>query len=89
MILGFSLLTVGIVTGMTWAWQEWKEIWIWEPKGAWVLVTWLVYAAYLVVRNAAGWRGVRAAWITAIGFGASIFTFLGSNFLFNWGRHIF
>ena len=53
-----------------------------------MLVTWLVYAAYLVVRNAAGWRGVRAAWITAIGFGASIFTFLGSNYLFNWGRHI-
>lgn len=88
-ILGFALLTVGIAAGMTWAWQEWKVVWIWEPKGAWVLATWLLYAAYLVVRNAAGWRGERAAWMTTVGFALSIFTFLGTNYLFVWGRHIF
>jgi cytochrome c-type biogenesis protein CcsB len=88
-ILGFSLLTIGIAAGMAWAWREWKVIWIWEPKGAWVLITWMLYAGYLVVRNGAGWQGVRAAWITAVGFVASIFTFLGTNYLFAWGRHVF
>jgi len=41
------------------------------------------------VRNAAGWRGERAAWMTTVGFALSIFTFLGTNYLFAWGRHIF
>jgi ABC-type transport system involved in cytochrome c biogenesis permease subunit len=88
-ILGFGLLSVGIAVGMTWAWQEWKVVWIWEPKGAWVAFTWLIYAAYLAVRNGAGWRGVRAAWITTVGFVASIITFLGTNYLMSWGRHVF
>jgi cytochrome c-type biogenesis protein CcsB len=88
-ILGFALLTLGIAVGMTWAWREWKVVWIWEPQGAWALITWLIYAAYLVVRNGAGWRGLRAAWITTVGFVASIFTFLGTNYLMSWGRHVF
>ncbi len=88
-IFGLALLSVGLATGVTWAWREWKVIWIWEPKGTWVMITWLVYAAYLVVRNGAGWRGVRAAWITTVGFVASLFTLLGTNYLMSWGRHVF
>jgi ABC-type transport system involved in cytochrome c biogenesis permease subunit len=88
-ILGLSLLTLSIVAGMAWAKREWGVVWIWEPKGVWVLVTWLVYAFYLVARNRAGWRGVRAAWLSAVGFVASIFTLLGTNYLLAWGRHVF
>lgn len=88
-VLGLSLLTAGIVSGMVWAWQEWKVAWLWEPKGVWAILTWLLYAAYLVARNGAGWRGVRAAWISTVAFVASIFTLLGTNYLLGWGRHVF
>ena len=88
-ISGLTLLTASIVAGMIWAKQEWDVLWIWEPKGIWALLTWAVYAFYLVARNGAGWRGVRAAWLSAIGFVASIFTLLGTNYLLGWGRHVF
>jgi len=88
-ISGLTLLTASIVAGMVWAKQEWNVVWIWEPKGVWALLTWVVYVFYLVARNSAGWRGVRAAWVSAIGFVASIFTLLGTNYLLGWGRHVF
>jgi cytochrome c-type biogenesis protein CcsB len=88
-ISGLTLLTASILAGMVWAKQEWDVFWIWEPKGVWALLTWVVYAFYLVARNSAGWRGVRAAWISALGFVATIFTLLGTNYLLGWGRHVF
>jgi cytochrome c-type biogenesis protein CcsB len=88
-ISGLTLLTASIVAGMVWAKQEWGVLWIWEPKGVWALLTWVVYAFYLVARNSAGWRGVRAAWVSALGFVATIFTLLGTNYLLGWGRHVF
>src|SRR5262249_49162113 len=88
-ILGLSFLTVSLAAGVAWARREWGVVWIWEPKGIWVLFTWAVYAFYLVARNGAGWRGVRAAWLSAVGFAASIFTLLGTNYLLGWGRHVF
>jgi len=88
-ISGLTLLTASIVAGMVWAKQEWDVLWIWEPKGVWALLTWVVYAFYLFARNSAGWRGVRAAWVSALGFGATIFTLLGTNYLLGWGRHVF
>ena len=88
-ISGLTLLTASIVAGMVWAKQEWNVLWIWEPKGIWALLTWVVYAFYLVARNSAGWRGVRAAWVSALGFVATIFTLLGTNYLLGWGRHVF
>jgi cytochrome c-type biogenesis protein CcsB len=88
-IFGLALLTASIVAGMAWAKQEWNVLWIWEPKGVWALLTWGLYAFYLVARDGAGWRGVRAAWLSAVGFLASIFTLLGTNYLLGWGRHVF
>jgi ABC-type uncharacterized transport system permease subunit len=32
------------------------------------VVTWSVYAGYLVLRHAAGWRGRRAAYLVLAGF---------------------
>jgi len=88
-IFGLALLTASILAGMAWAKQEWNVFWIWEPKGVWALLTWGLYVFYLVARNGAGWRGLRAAWLSAVGFLASIFTLLGTNYLLGWGRHVF
>ena len=87
-VLGFVLLTAGIVFGMVWARNEWGVAWVWESKSVWTLLSWAVYLGYLGTRRA-GWQGQRAAWLAALGFAVSIFTLLGSNALLASGRHLF
>jgi cytochrome c-type biogenesis protein CcsB len=78
---GFLFLTVGIITGAVWANSAWGTYWSWDPKETWSFITWLVYAVYLHCRYMRGWRGKRAAWISVVGFGCVIFTYVGVNFL--------
>ncbi len=85
-IVGFTLLTVGLVTGFVYAEKVWGRIWSWDPKEIWSVITWLIYAALLHERLVAGWRGRRAAIMAIIGLAALIFTFIGVNFLLE-GHH--
>jgi cytochrome c-type biogenesis protein CcsB len=88
-LLGFLLLTVAIVVGAVWARSEWGVNWVVEPKTVWALVSWGVYAVYLIVRGTRGWRGKRAAWLATAGFALSIAGFLGTNYWLASGRHVF
>lgn len=88
LILGFPMLTVGIVTGSIYAQYVWGTYWSWDPKETWSLITWLIYAALLHERLAVGWRGRRAAIMAIIGFMALLFTFLGVNYILK-GHHEF
>lgn len=88
-LLGFGLLTAGIVIGMIWARTEWGVLWVWEPKSVWTLLSWSVYLGYLLTRNLAGWQGPRAAWLATLGFALAAATFVGTNVAFNTGRHVF
>jgi cytochrome c-type biogenesis protein CcsB len=88
-LLGFGLLTAGIVIGMIWAQTEWDVLWVWEPKSVWTLLSWAVYLGYLLTRNLAGWQGPRAAWLATLGFALAAATFVGTNVAFNTGRHVF
>lgn len=83
---GFIFLTIGIISGAVWANSAWGTYWSWDPKETWSLVTWLVYAAFLHCRYMRGWSGVRAAWISIVGFLAVLFTYFGVNFLLS-GLH--
>ncbi|MBS3757601.1 MAG: c-type cytochrome biogenesis protein CcsB [Desulfobacterales bacterium] len=85
-ITGFTLLTVGLITGFIYAEKVWGKIWSWDPKEIWSVITWLIYAALLHERLVAGWRGRRAAIMAIIGFAALIFTFFGVNFFLE-GHH--
>lgn len=85
-MLGFPLLTLGIVTGAAWANYAWGTYWSWDPKETWSLIVWFVYAAFLHARITRGWVGKRAAWLSIIGFAATIFCYLGVN-LFLSGLH--
>jgi len=78
-MIGFPLMTLGIITGSAWAHTAWGSYWSWDPKETWSLIVWLIYAAYLHARIARGWRGKRAAWLSIIGFAATIFCYLGVN----------
>jgi cytochrome c-type biogenesis protein CcsB len=81
--VGFSLMTLGIFTGIIWARQALGTYWRWDPKETWALITWFMYAFLIHQRFVAGWRGRRAAVMIIICFGAVIFTLWGVNFLFS------
>ncbi len=84
--IGFTLLTLGIISGSIWAQNAWGTYWSWDPKETWSLITWFLYAALFHERLAVGWRGRRAAVLAIIGFLAVLFTFLGVSFLLP-GQH--
>ncbi|MCB2185916.1 MAG: cytochrome c biogenesis protein CcsA [Deltaproteobacteria bacterium] len=85
-VLGFILLTAGIVTGSIWANSAWGTYWSWDPKETWSLITWLVYAALLHSRYMRGWQGNRIAWFSLLGFGCVLFTYFGVTYLLT-GMH--
>ena len=85
-MIGFPLLTLGIITGAAWANYAWGTYWSWDPKETWSLIVWFVYAAFLHARLTRGWVGRRAAWLSIIGFAATIFCYLGVNLLLS-GLH--
>jgi cytochrome c-type biogenesis protein CcsB len=80
-ILGFVLLSLGIMTGAVWAHYAWGSYWSWDPKETWSLITWIVYAMMLHARSVRGWRGKRMAIMSLVGFASVLFTYLGVNYL--------
>ena len=82
---GFSLLTLGILSGAVWAEYAWGHFWIWEPRPVLSLFTWVLYALLLHYRTV-GWRGRRAAVLTIVCFMVLLGSFLGVKLLFP-GRH--
>ncbi len=86
LVIGFTLLTLGLITGFVYAKAVWGRFWSWDPKEVWSGITWLLYAVLLHERLAVGWRGRRAAIMAIVGFAVLLFTFFGVNFLLK-GHH--
>ncbi len=80
-VIGFLMLTLGIITGSVWAHSAWGRYWGWDPKEVWSLITWFVYAAFLHSRLISGWKGKRLAILSIIGFACVLFTYFGVNYL--------
>lgn len=79
-LMGFPLLTLGLILGSWWGKLAWGDYWGWDPKEMWSLVTWLIYAVYLHVRAALGSRSPRLnASIAVLGMAAVIITLLWVN----------
>ncbi|HXV67465.1 MAG TPA: cytochrome c biogenesis protein CcsA [Nitrospira sp.] len=76
-VLGFPLLTLGIVTGAISAEFARGSYVTWNPEQTWALVTWLFYFVVLLGRLTVGWRAKRAAYLTVIGFACVILTLVG------------
>jgi cytochrome c-type biogenesis protein CcsB len=85
-VIGFPMLTLGIITGAAWANYAWGSYWSWDPKETWSLITWFVYAAFLHARFTRDWRGKKAAFLSIVGFFAVLFTYFGVNYLIS-GLH--
>lgn len=83
--LGFPFLTTGLILGAVWAGAAWGSVFAFDPLAFFSAVMWLIYAATLAGRAAAGWHGRRAAYFAIAGFAALVVT-LGAG-LFLPGRH--
>ncbi|MBA3322772.1 MAG: cytochrome c biogenesis protein CcsA [Pyrinomonadaceae bacterium] len=83
--IGFTLLTLGIVTGVLWSSARSGRLWHNDPKEVFALLTWLLYLTMIHYR--AEWRGRKAAWMGVVGFGLVVFTFLGTRLM--GGYHVF
>lgn len=72
LLLGFPLLTVGILTGTLWSYrvETGSSADLWRAIFGWA--TWGLFAAVLLLRRAAGWRGRKAAYGTIAGFGFAV-----------------
>ncbi len=80
-LIGFVLLTLGLISGAVWANEAWGTWWSWDPKETWALISWFFYAAYLHMRISKGWQGRRPALLATFGFLVVLVCYLGVNFL--------
>ena len=68
--VGFPIFTAALVLGAIWVSKLGESLD--RPEYPLAAVTWMFYAALLVVRQAYGWRGRRAARLTLAGFAAAL-----------------
>jgi len=82
--IGWLFLTTGLITGGIWASQL-------QPSGAMSMVDpkifvavlcWALYSFELYAQRAIGWRGRRAAWLSAVGFGIVLLNFVPVSYFF-------
>lgn len=83
--IGWMLMTIGLVSGAMWVTEALasapddprvRAMSVTDPKIFIALVTWAVYAFALVARRAIGWRGRRAAYLSAVGFAIVLLNFV-------------
>ncbi len=89
-LVGFPLLTLGLLLGSIWGKYAWGDFWNWDPKELWSLVSWLIYLVYFHVRYKYGRRyGLLNCWLVVGGMGAILVTLLWVNLarLFGGGLH--
>jgi cytochrome c-type biogenesis protein CcsB len=87
LIVGFVLMTAGLLVGIIQAEKAWDTGWFRDPKVISATITWAIYLSLIYARVAWGWRGRRAAWLSLIGFLSVLITFLGVSY---WGgQHVF
>jgi ABC-type transport system involved in cytochrome c biogenesis permease subunit len=79
-VVGFSMITIGLITGVVYAKAVWGRFWSWDPKEVWSAITWLFYAVLLHERLTVGWRGDgRPSWPSS-DWGYCSSPFLASTF---------
>ncbi|MBI1271277.1 c-type cytochrome biogenesis protein CcsB [bacterium] len=86
-VVGFPLLTIGIITGGLWANHAWGSYWSWDPKESMALVTWLSYAAYIHLKVHRELSAEKLSLVAVIGLLLTLLTYLGFNTLGFGGLH--
>jgi ABC-type uncharacterized transport system permease subunit len=86
-LIGWIFLTIGIAVGGLWATQihtspdpRVQAMSIMDPKILVAMVCWVVYSFALFARQAIGWSGRRAAWLSALAFVIVLLNFVPIGF---------
>jgi ABC-type transport system involved in cytochrome c biogenesis permease subunit len=82
--IGWLFLTTGLITGGIWASQLQPSgaMPFGDPKVFVAVLCWAVYSFELYAQRAIGWRGRRAAWLSAVGFGIVLLNFVPVSYFF-------
>jgi ABC-type transport system involved in cytochrome c biogenesis permease subunit len=87
--IGWLFLTVGLITGGIWASQlqpsgdpTTTAMSFGDPKIFVAVLCWAVYSFELFAQRAIGWRGRRAAWLSAVGFGIVLLNLVPVSYFF-------
>jgi heme exporter protein C len=85
--IGTVFLTMVLVTGSLWARPTWNTWWTWDPRLTISAIAWLLYIAYLILRDAVD-DPARRARFSAV-FGIVAFITVPLNFMaIRWWRTI-
>ena len=79
-LLGFVLLTFGLVFGALWAKEAWGHYWTWDPKETWAFISWLAYLGYLHLSANKTDRG-KLQWYLALSFLVLLVCWFGVNYM--------
>ena|GEM_PF-141005 len=77
--LGFTFITLGLITGLSWAFVESGTKFLGQQRITFAFVTWAAYLVMVVLRASAGLRGRKAAWMALTVLGCSALT---------WAAHV-
>lgn len=79
--LAFGLLTLTLVTGLTFSESLFGRALRFDHKTLFAILSWLTFAILLVGRYAYGWRGRTALRFTLLGFVMLLLAYVGSRFV--------
>jgi ABC-type uncharacterized transport system permease subunit len=86
--VGWIFLTVGVAVGWIWAGRadatdpRVQAMSLQDPKIFVAALCWAVYSFELYAQRAIGWRGRRAAWLSALGFAIVLLNFVPVSYFF-------
>jgi ABC-type transport system involved in cytochrome c biogenesis permease subunit len=78
-MVGFPLLSMGLIFGALWAKEAWGHYWSWDPKETWAFLTWAVYLVYLHVRAKHAVQPRLNLGLLAAGFAVLLMCWFGVN----------
>ncbi|MBL8086952.1 MAG: cytochrome c biogenesis protein CcsA [Chthonomonas sp.] len=80
-LVGFPLLTCGLLFGALWAKEAWGHYWTWDPKETWAFLTWSAYLGYLHLRH----KHPMKPWLNlvtlVVGFAVLMLCWFGVNYM--------
>lgn len=80
-LVGFPLLTCGLLFGAFWAKEAWGHYWTWDPKETWALLTWGAYLSYLHVRTRHAMKPGLSLTLLLVGFVVLLICWFGLNLM--------
>ncbi|MET0265905.1 MAG: cytochrome c biogenesis protein CcsA [Duganella sp.] len=85
--IGFTLLTLTVLSGIVFSEQLFGQALKWDHKSAFTMLSWLLFASLLAGRRLRGWRGKTALSFTLAGFATLLLAYVGSRFVFEVVLH--